>query len=344
FVNPIFNDYGQYSGLYLLIAIVFFAFQLYADFSGCMDIVIGAGQMFGIKMTENFNTPFFSRSISEFWRRWHITLGAWMKDYVFYPLLKSNFLQGLIEKLKPILGKRAAKAFSLYLGMLILWFAMGLWHGAAWHFIIGTGLIYWFYIVLGEICKPISKEVLEFLQINKNSFYWKTFQNARTFALMCISFIFFRASSATVAVSIINKVLSFLEIYIYLILLIIVLFGIFRTVYIQKKIKFWIFPIAAALSSGIGIMSVRILTEKATFFVIPKIADFQKEDFIFGICCIIFLMSYEFIRQQIGSIREQIAKQPRLIRWLFYWALLFIVIMFGRYGGLTAVSFIYQGF
>ncbi|MDR0823203.1 MAG: hypothetical protein LBN20_05450, partial [Endomicrobium sp.] len=81
FVNPIFNDYGQYAGLYLFIAIIFFAFQIYTDFSGCMDIVIGAGQMFGIKMNENFNTPFFSRSISEFWRRWHITLGAWMKDY-----------------------------------------------------------------------------------------------------------------------------------------------------------------------------------------------------------------------------------------------------------------------
>jgi hypothetical protein len=228
--------------------------------------------------------------------------------------------------------------------MVILWTTVGIWHGANWNMVLGNGLLWGIYIISGEICKPTSNKALGFLQINCESVCWKIFQTIRTFTLVCIAFTFFRASSMIVALSILSKVASFFEIYVYLVLFMVALFVLFRVIYIKKKIKFWIFPIAATLSSGIGIMSVRILTEKATFFVIPKIADFQKKDFIFGICCIIFLLSYEFIRQQIGSIREQIAKQPCIIRWLFYWALLFIVIMFGRYGELTAVSFIYQEF
>ena len=85
FVNPIFDNYRDYDGLAIL-GVLAYSAQLYGDFSGAMDIVIGIAQMFGIKMDENFQRPYFSISITDFWHRWHITLGTWMKDYLFYPL------------------------------------------------------------------------------------------------------------------------------------------------------------------------------------------------------------------------------------------------------------------
>ncbi|MDR3243180.1 MAG: MBOAT family protein [Elusimicrobiota bacterium] len=342
FVNPVFDGYAQYSGFYLLIAIIFFAFQLYADFSGCMDIVIGAGQLFGIKMTENFNKPFFSKSISEFWRRWHMTLGLWMKDYVFYPLLKSDLLQAFQQKLKIIVSKKTAKAIPLYSGMFVLWFVMGLWHGAAWHFIIGAGLMFWLYIVSGELFKPLLNKIISFLEINKTSAYWKAFQIIRTFTLLSFDWIFFRAASVKDALQIISKLFAYFEIYIYLILFVFLIIIIFRIISVKKTINIFMLPLIAALSSGIGIMIWRILSQKTTAFVLIKGIDYR--DFILSVILIMFLMSYEFIQNRIGSGRQWLAKQRIAIRWLFYWALLFVVIMFGKYGGLTAASFIYQGF
>ncbi|MDR2889986.1 MAG: MBOAT family protein, partial [Lachnospiraceae bacterium] len=99
-VNTVFNDHGQYEGAFYWLAAMFFVIQLYTDFSGCMDIVLGIGETFGINMPENFRTPFLSRSISEYWRRWHITLGAFMKDYVFFPLLRSGMFNRLGQFLR----------------------------------------------------------------------------------------------------------------------------------------------------------------------------------------------------------------------------------------------------
>lgn len=83
-----------------------FVIQLYADFSGYMDIVLGVSELFGIKMPENFNTPLFSTSVAEFWRRWHMTLGAWLKDYLFYPLLRTSFFSNLPTRLKSRFSKK----------------------------------------------------------------------------------------------------------------------------------------------------------------------------------------------------------------------------------------------
>lgn len=104
-VNTVYGNYADYPGGYIWIGTICFAFQLYTDFSGCMDIVLGMSETFGIRLPENFERPFFSKNISEYWRRWHITLGIWMKEYVFYPLLRTSFFIKFGKKLRKCFGK-----------------------------------------------------------------------------------------------------------------------------------------------------------------------------------------------------------------------------------------------
>ena len=106
-VNTVYGNHVQYGGIYLWFATICFAFQLYTNFSGSMDIVLGMSQTFGLKMPENFETPYFSKNISEYWRRWHMTLGVWMKEYIFYPLLRTSAFTRLGKNLKKRLGKKS---------------------------------------------------------------------------------------------------------------------------------------------------------------------------------------------------------------------------------------------
>ena len=194
-VNTVFNDYGNYSGFYYWIAAVFFVLQLYTDFSGCMDIVLGLSQTFGLTLPENFRTPFFSKSVAEFWRRWHITLGNWMKNYVFYPLLRTSAFTKLGKSLRNKLGKKTGKQITTFSAMFVLWFTVGIWHGPDWKYVLGSGLIHWLYIVLGEACDPFNKKIRAKLHITEKNRFWNIFRMVRTFFLITIAFVFFRAES-----------------------------------------------------------------------------------------------------------------------------------------------------
>ncbi len=196
-VNTIYGDTDTYRGFYIAIAAIGFAFQLYADFSGGMDIVIGLSEALGIPLAENFDRPFFSKSIQEFWRRWHITLGAWLKDYLFYPLLRSKAFTKLQTDCKKKFGKKWGKKLATFAAMFILWFAVGMWHGGAWKFIMGSGLIHWAYIVLGEAGEPLWKKLKAWCRVTDNTKWFALWQQIRTFLLVSASFVFFRASSFT---------------------------------------------------------------------------------------------------------------------------------------------------
>ena len=204
-VNTVFDNYSEFPGIYIVIATIAFAIQLYTDFSGCMDIVIGSSETLGVTLPENFDTPYFSKSISEYWRRWHITLGTWFKDYFFYPILKSNIFQNLQSKLKKVFGKKWGKKLTTYCGMFILWFTVGLWHGGATKYIIGSGLLHWFYIVSGEVLEPVFNKIVKILHINKENFLFKFWQIVRTFILVCIGDLFFRSTSTADAINMIKS-------------------------------------------------------------------------------------------------------------------------------------------
>lgn len=191
-VDTIYGNTELYNGLYIWLAAALFMMQLYTDFSGCMDIVLGASECYGVTLPENFRTPFFSRSVQEYWQRWHITLGGWMRDYIMYPVMRSNAWRKLTKWTKAHLGKKAAKQLPSYLAMLCVWLLMGIWHGGSWKFIIGMGLWFWALITLAQVCEPLNKRLIAALRINTECFSWHLFQSLRVFALVCVGNMFFR--------------------------------------------------------------------------------------------------------------------------------------------------------
>ncbi len=201
-VNTVYNDASAYQGSYFWIASICFVIQLYTDFSGCMDIVLGLGQSFGITLPENFKTPFFSKSIAEFWRRWHITLGSFMKDYVFYPLLRTNLFTRVGKKMREKLGKKRGKQVTTFCAMFLLWFTVGIWHGGEWKYVLGSGLFHWCYIVLGELAEPVFKNWMEKRGLNPRNKILNGLRMVRTFLLVDLAFVFFRAENVKVGLGI----------------------------------------------------------------------------------------------------------------------------------------------
>ena len=197
-VNQIFGDHVNFTGWYVPIGVLFFAIQLYCDFSGCMEVVIGVSHMLGIELPENFNCPFFSKTVKEYWRRWHITLGGWLRDYLMYPILKSEPMIRLGDWSKAKFGKKNGKKVPTYIALLILWFAVGYWHGGLWNYVIGSGILHFIYIVLGMIFEPLSKKIRP--KIGADKLYFRIFQSVRTFILMLTGFVFFRSAGVADAV------------------------------------------------------------------------------------------------------------------------------------------------
>lgn len=189
FANAVFSDLNTYTGVYVIVALLLFSIYEYCDFSGGIDVVIGVSEIFGIKLDENFRQPYFSKSISEFWRRWHITLGTWMKDYVFYPVSVSKKMLSFGKKAKKIFGKTTGKVLPICIANLLIFFIVGVWHGAAWKFII-YGIYNGMIIAVSNILKPYYARLAGKCHINTGSKGWKAIQIIRTFILVNIGWLF----------------------------------------------------------------------------------------------------------------------------------------------------------
>lgn len=175
-VDQVYNTYTERTGFQLLIATICFAFQIYCDFGSYSNIAIGAARVMGFSLMENFNTPYFAVSVADFWRRWHISLSTWFKDYLYIPL-----------------GGNRKGTFRKQINLMIVFLVSGLWHGANWHFVIWGGLN-GAYQVIGAWLKPFRKKVIRLLKIDENAASHKLLQMICTFGLIDISWIFFRAS------------------------------------------------------------------------------------------------------------------------------------------------------
>ncbi|GMO61033.1 MAG: MBOAT family protein [Rickettsiales bacterium] len=210
-VNKIFAleviDYG--TGI-AWIGILFFAFQLYYDFSGFVDMSIGIARILGFKnVPENFDYPYLSRSISEYWRRWHITLGAWLREYIYFPIVSSKALGKFARKFKNIMIRQR---IVIYVAFLVLWTCSGVWHGDTWNFVIGTGWLHCFYIIFGDLTQNIRKNFTEkVLRIeNPDHKFLVAIQTIRTFLFVCFGYVFFRSPTLKYATDFLKHLFGFL--------------------------------------------------------------------------------------------------------------------------------------
>lgn len=210
FVDEVFSNHLQYSGFILICAVFFYTFQIYADFAGCINIVRGVAEIFGVNLAENFRRPFFSRSIQEFWKRWNITLGVWLKEYIFYSVAFSKWCLNLTTKLNLKLKKykHLAKTLSALCPLFFVWIANGLWHGASWKYIF-YGMYYFIIMAIGMILTPVFKKVCKYLKINIDSRKYKLWQILRTFFIVNIGMLIFRAADISSAFSILKSMFNF---------------------------------------------------------------------------------------------------------------------------------------
>jgi len=177
FVNDVYGSPQSYTGFQLTLATVFFAYQIYCDFSGYSDIAIGSARVLGFRLMENFNTPYVSTSIGEFWRRWHISLSTWFRDYVYVPL-----------------GGNKGGALLQSRNLLITFAISGLWHGAAWTYVV-WGLLNGFYLVFGKLTQRTRHHIFSTLGIEPETPVRRVSAWLITFALTCFAWVFFRAAS-----------------------------------------------------------------------------------------------------------------------------------------------------
>lgn len=183
YVSSITDLQDYYFGVYKLLAIFLYAFQIYGDFSGGIDVAIGVAEMLGIRLTENFERPFFSKSIAEYWRRWHMTLGTWFRDYIFYPLSVNKQIINLGKWTRSKISEGLGKRVPIYLPMIAVWALTGMWHGSEGKYVT-WGLLNCAFLIAGTEFEPLSLKIMEKLKITESNFFFKSYRIFKTFWLM----------------------------------------------------------------------------------------------------------------------------------------------------------------
>ncbi len=276
-VNTVYSQYQDRSGSALFVATLLFAVQIYCDFYSYSEIARGTAMVMGFKVLRNFNAPYATKSIAEFWRRWHIALSSWFKDYLYIPLG----------------GNRVSK-WKRYRNIMIVFIVSGLWHGAQWSYVM-WGFLHGAYQVIGHLTKSGRDWLKQRLCLKTDTFSYKLWQTLCTFLLVDFAWIFFRAPSFTAALEITGKIFTDFD------------FGLF----VQENIY----------KLGLSQPDMTILfLGIAVFFIIDHLRS--------RIC-----------------ISQFLAQQGMLFRWLVYFAMLFVTLIYGCYGsGYDASQFIYFQF
>ena len=199
YANEVFNNYSQYNGIVIVLAIISYTIQIYAEFSGGIDIVRGVATLFGITLEENFKRPFYAKSIDEFWRRWNITLGTWLKDYIFYPISLSKVTTKITTFSKKVFkNSYISKFIPVAFSLLFVWLGNGIWHGAGVKYIV-YGMYYYIIMMLGKLFDPVFKKIIKILKINTKAWSYRLFQMIRTFIIVCGGMLIFRADTLEVS-------------------------------------------------------------------------------------------------------------------------------------------------
>ena len=292
-VNAIVRNPEEYAGAYVFVGMMFYALELYADFTGGIDITIGVAQCLGIEVMENFNRPYLSKSIKEYWRRWHITMGTWFTDYIFYPISVCKPMLKLSKFSREHFGETIGKRIPVYLSSFAVWLATGIWHGASWNFVV-WGLGNWVVIMISQELEPLYRRFHNRFHAENNSGF-RAFQIVRTILLMsCLrTFDCYRDVPLT--------------------------FKMFGTMLTARN---WnIIWDGSLLNLGLSGIDYVILAVGLLILILVSLL------------------------QRTGSVREQIARKPYLLRFAIWYGLFLVVLLMGAYGiGYDASQFIYNQF
>lgn len=193
-VSAVFDNSDGIGGLPVAVAILFYTIQLYFEFSGIMDVMSGLGEMMGIILPENFNRPFFAKTINEFWQRWHISLGSWLRDYIFYPISLSKPFMSLSKSARKKFNPYYANLIPTAVALFFVWFSNGFWHGSGWKYIV-YGLYYYLLMMFGLFLEPLFRKICSSLKIDRKSKFFGVFQTVRTFVVVYFGMLIFRAES-----------------------------------------------------------------------------------------------------------------------------------------------------
>jgi len=295
-VTTIFSKegYTQYSGSILFFGMLAYAVQIYCDFSGGINISIGAAKMLGIELPKNFERPYFSTSVSDYWRRWHITLGNWMREYVFYPVMLSKFVSKLSNSARKHISSYAGRMVPSVITPFVVFLLIGIWHGASWQF-LSFGLYNAIVVAGGVALTPVFQWMTRALRIDTSVFSWKLFCIIRTFLLTGIS-----------------KILV----------------------------------VSPGLSAALYILR-RIFTDPNPEPLVRKICDLGLDGrnmFVLFIAVLI-LLTVSILQESGIKMRETIAKQNLVFRWILVLGLLAVILVFGCYGpSYSAAAFIYEAY
>ena len=200
YVNAVYDNSEFHNGTTLLIATIFFAFQIYADFSGYTDIALGSAKLFGFDLTGNFKRPYLATSIKDFWDRWHITFSTWLRDYIFLPI--AYFIAHKLNE-RRFLGI-SANFWSYTVAILFTFIICGIWHGVGWNYLI-WGMLFGLFLSFSNATKNLQKRLRTSLGVSKTSAWYRTYSIGLTFCLVLLTWIFFRAATIPEALSIISK-------------------------------------------------------------------------------------------------------------------------------------------
>lgn len=173
----------EFTGVYVLLLLLLYSVQIYGDFTGGIDITIGLSEMLGIRLTENFDRPFSSKTVKEYWKRWHITMGTWFTDYVFYPLSVCMPMQRFSKWSRKKFGNAVGKRLPVYFATITTWFLTGLWHGAGWNFIV-WGLLNCFVMLVSQEMQPLWNAFAKRFPRLESSGVWGAWRAVRTFLIV----------------------------------------------------------------------------------------------------------------------------------------------------------------
>lgn len=298
---------------YSLLTVLLFAVQIYMDFSGGIDIIRGVAQMLGINMAENFKRPYFSVSVTDFWRRWHASLGHWMRTYLFYPIATSSLFLGMGEKIGAAkkedkeyredniwggsLAEHLGKVIPGCIATLITFLVVGIWHGSNWAY-VGYGLYNGLVILFAMLLDPIFKWLMAKMHIQTESVGWHVWRIVRTFIVILGSFVFDSSDSLTGGLRMLGRCMT---------------------------------PILGP-TTHLGNTPPNLGLESTDWFVI-----------LFGLLIVLAVSLYQEISKK--HVREQLDKQTLWLQWALTLGCLFAIIIFGMYGpGVSSGEFVYMQF